>query len=74
MIISVSSSSNIEVGSKLDIPKQYLNIEDGKSLSVIYEFTQQFYTLGVSAVKGYREYKTTNDYSNDVIALIFLPM
>jgi hypothetical protein len=74
MIISVSSSSNIEVGSKLDIPKQYLNIEDGKSLSVIYEFTQQFYTLGVSAAKGYREYKTTNDYSNDVIALIFLPM
>jgi hypothetical protein len=74
MIISVSSNSNIEVGSKLDIPKQYLNIEDGKSLSVIYEFKQQFYTLGVSAAKGYREYKTTNDYSNDVIALIFLPM
>ena len=74
MIISVSSNSNIEVGSKIDIPKQYLNIEDGKSLSVIYEFTQKFYTLGVSAAKGYREYKTTNDYCNDVIALIFLPM
>ena len=74
MIISVSSNSNIEVGSKIDIPKQYLNIEDGKSLSVIYEFAQKFYTLGVSAAKGYREYKTTNDYCNDVIALIFLPM
>jgi hypothetical protein len=73
-IISVSSNGNIEVGSKLDLPKQYLDIDDGKSLSVIYEFTQQFYTLGVSAAKGYREYKTTNDYSNDVIALVFLPM
>jgi hypothetical protein len=73
-IISVSSGGNTDIGSKINIPKQHLNIENGKSISVIHEFKQQYYSLGVSAAKGYREYKTTNDYSNDVIAFVFLPM
>jgi len=50
-----------------------LDTQPGKSISKMQKIKSQHYILGVAATSGYREYKTTGDYTNDVLAFIFIP-
>lgn len=54
-----------------DVP---FTLKKGERRSMRVCFEQREYVLGVAVSNGYREYKTTKDYENDVIALIFMPL
>ncbi len=72
-IISVAHNSGLKVGDKLNIDNRYFHIENGFKHSEIIQYNDSDYALGVAVSKGYREYKTTEDYSNDVLAFVFTP-
>lgn len=58
------------VGSRLTLPSQILNLESGQSCEMQTSIGGHQVLLGATASKGYREYKTTGDYDNDVIAIV----
>ena len=73
-VISSTEYSPVQVGETLTLnEKSLLDVDNGKSLTCSLTYNKKQYVIGVSASKGYREYKTTGDYRNDVLAVIFLP-
>jgi chemotaxis signal transduction protein len=70
-----STSPNIPVGEKLDIPDELVNQASGEGCSRIIPFNGSYYGVGAHTSAGYREYKGEGDsYKNDVTALIFVPL
>ena len=75
MIISVTDNAPVQVGEKLQLEdSSLLKVENGDSKGCLLTYQGTEYVIGVSASEGYREYKTTGDYNNDVLAVIFLPL
>jgi hypothetical protein len=75
MVISASEGAPLHVGDHLPLAEHHLfELEPGESESQILAYADQQYIVGVAASKGYREYKTTGDYCNDVRAAIFIPL
>ncbi|MBW8189653.1 cache domain-containing protein [Neiella marina] len=73
-VISSTNESLATVGTIIPLEaSQVLSIENGQSLAELMTFNGRSYVVGISASSGYREYKTTSDYTNDVVCLIFLP-
>ena len=72
MVISSTKPDRHPPGSKLNIPSEFLMLEKGQSISNIIEMSGHYYTVGASCSSGYREYKNSNDYNNDIIAFIFI--
>ena len=68
------SNCRVEIGSELMIDDKFFALNRGQSVSEIIDYQEQHYMLGVAVSKGYREYKTTGDYKNDVIAFVFAPL
>lgn len=73
-IIISSTNPNFSVGDKLGVDEKYLALEQGQRMSSISLFEEGQYAIGAAKSQGYREYKTTGDYTNDVTALIFIPI
>lgn len=73
MVIS-STDENIKTGDVLDIDRSLFEMPNGKGMSKIIEHNGFFYAVGAHASSGYREYKQTDGYENDVIAMIFTPL
>ena len=73
-IISATETSPCHVGQQLNLAAQLFDIEAGNKHSEVYSFQGIEYILGVASSSGYREYKTTEDYENDVLAFIFVPV
>ena len=73
-IIAATEEAPCSVGEKLEVDEQLLNLGKGQSHAEIYSFQGTRYILGVATSSGYREYKTTGDYDNDVVAFIFIPI
>ena len=73
-IISVTDNSPCQIGEELDLDNELLAVAQGHKISKIRSFKGVEYVLGVAASAGYREYKTTGDYENDILAFIFLPI
>ena len=69
-----SSHSELPVGSRFDlkIHLDSLNLDEGDSS--ILAFKGQYYAVGVRKSSGYREYKCSDNYENEIIALIFYPL
>lgn len=72
-IISALRNDKLQVGDVFNIEPSYLQYKNGSSASSIIEYEGEVYGLGVAVSGGYREYKTTNDYHNDVICFLFVP-
>jgi hypothetical protein len=72
-IIAATEGAPCSIGEKLEVNEQLLKLGKGQSHAEIYSFQGTRYVLGVATSPGYREYKTTGDYDNDVIAFIFIP-
>jgi len=72
-IISIANNATLTVGDKLELDEHFFIAENGSSASEIVSYSSISYALGYAVTNGYREYKTTNDYKNDVIAFIFTP-
>jgi len=72
-IISVANNTELAVGDTLALDEHFFIAKNGSSFSEIITYNASSYAVGYAVTNGYREYKTTNDYINDVIAFIFIP-
>jgi chemotaxis signal transduction protein len=70
-----SSEDSLIPGSRLDISKEFFNLERGDSCSNIIIYKNCYYAVGSCMSSGYREYKSENEsHQTDVVALIFSPL
>ena len=74
MILSVANHFLYRVGEKLPIDDTYFKLKNGQTSSMLIKHSGENYVLGIAASKGYREYKTKDNYQNDVIAFVFIPI
>ncbi|MGB0205545.1 MAG: hypothetical protein ACPF9K_10920, partial [Neptuniibacter sp.] len=61
-----------DVGEKLNLPTSISRLRNGQSYEGLVTIGDRQLLLGATASSGYREYKTTGEYENPVIALIFV--
>ena len=73
MIISSTDGCPQQVGEVIQIDPLLLDLNNGEKDSRIVNYKGKTYAIGVAVSKGYREYKTTGDYQNDVVAFIMMP-
>ena len=70
LIIS-STNSELKVGTVLNIDSKLFNMINGESHSEIIIYDGNYYAIGIKCSQGYREYKVSDSYSNDVFAIFF---
>ncbi len=71
--IIASTSIDYPAGSQLNMDNSYFTIKNGERRSFIVELDSKPYILGLQCSHGYREYKRTDCYKNDIICFVFLP-
>ena len=62
------------VGSRLPLAPDLLQVADGNSVSRIAIHADQYAIVGCSASSGYREFKVTDGYQDDILAVVFEPL
>jgi len=68
-----TTNAELKLGTVLDLENKFFCINNGNSTSNIAVFNGSYYAVGVCMSRGYREYKgKTDNYSNDVVSLIFV--
>lgn len=72
-IIAIANNSGLSCGDYLNLGDCYFNLKAGEKMSEIMDYMDKKYILGVAASQGYREYKTIDNYTNDVLCLLFIP-
>ncbi len=72
-LLAVANHSALGVGDTLTLDDTLFTLKNGQRSSEVIQHEGRNYVLGMAASKGYREYKTVDDYRNDVIALVFIP-
>jgi len=65
-----STNSNLKPLDKVNLDDKYFSIKETIQDFVKYDNKDYFLTVALS--KGYREYKTTDNYKNDVLAFYFI--
>ncbi len=69
-----STSAAYAPGDLLPLPDTLFHGEQGERQSSVVELDGRYYTVGQQVSAGYREYKCSDGYVNDVICLIFTPI
>ncbi|MDD5717279.1 MAG: chemotaxis protein CheW [Sulfuricurvum sp.] len=69
-----STTPDITAGSVVTLPESILNLSPGQSEGMILAFNGIYYAIGASCSNGYREYKRSDGYTNDVIAILYRPI
>lgn len=69
-----STTPDHPVGSILNISSEYLWLGNGNGMSNIMAYRGKYYIVGCMTSFGYREYKNSNDYANDIISFVFVPL
>ncbi len=72
--VIASTLAELPAGSRLELNAGLFDLERGARQSALIDFQERKYAVGAAMSQGYREYKTTGDYDNDVLALIFVPV
>jgi chemotaxis signal transduction protein len=72
--IIASSSEEHQVGSIFAADKKFLALPRGARRSEIVVEGENSFVVGACASQGYREYKRSDDYTNDVIAVVYVPL
>ena len=72
-LIAIANNHQLKIGEKLVLDEHFFNLANGERSSDIIRYQSGNFVLGVAAANGYREYKTKDEYQNDVLALIFIP-
>ncbi|ACL72791.1 conserved hypothetical protein [Thioalkalivibrio sulfidiphilus HL-EbGr7] len=67
-----ATGGDLRPGDRIDLEGDLLSLENGTRRSALIEYRGRNYAVGAAVSQGYREYKTTNDYDNDVVALVFM--
>jgi len=70
-VIISSTNDELQIGESLNIDKKFFNLINGESHSEIIVYNGNYYSIGVKCSQGYREYKVSDSYSNDVFAIFF---
>ena len=69
-----STDESIEVGSTIALGESVLNLPCGRSHAQMIAYNGLYYALGATCSSGYREYKHSDGYRNDIIAVLFRPI
>ncbi|MBV5320324.1 MAG: chemotaxis protein CheW [Sulfuricurvum sp.] len=69
-----STTSTIAIGDILNLPESLLELSPGQSDAQILPYNGVYYALGATCSNGYREYKQSDGYDNDIIALLYRPI
>jgi chemotaxis signal transduction protein len=72
--IIASTDTKRPVGSNLDLDGDISQIAAGQSHSKIVEHDGQYAVMGCSASSGYREFKVSDGYKDDVLAIVYDPI
>jgi chemotaxis signal transduction protein len=72
--VIASTDPQHPVGSQLDLPAELQQLAGGHSASRIVVHDGQYAVLACSANSGYREFKTSDGYRDDVLAVVFEPL
>ncbi|MDX1796737.1 MAG: hypothetical protein R3219_08420, partial [Hydrogenovibrio sp.] len=69
---SILSSTNPElaIGQVLELPDEILDADNGQNDTIYWLWNGKPYLVGYKVSEGYREYKVTDGYENDVICLV----
>jgi chemotaxis signal transduction protein len=73
-IIATTDASPYRNGETLEIDREFFELQEGTGKSKIVLYNKTYYAVGCYSSRGYREFKTTGDYRNDVAALVFIPI
>ena len=73
-IIASSDGANYKNGEILWIDPEFFELQEGTGKSKIVLYNKKYYAVGCYSSRGYREFKTTGDYHNDVAAFVFIPI
>ncbi len=73
LIIS-STNPDFPAGSTINLDDSLFRLKKGERESTIVEIGSKAYALGLQVSNGYREYKKSDGYSNDIICMIFVPL
>lgn len=69
-----STASSQPVGSVLTLNRDLLDLPNGGSASRVVVHEGQYAILGCTVSSGYREFKVSDGYQDDVLALVFEPL
>jgi len=69
-----STSARHPVGTILDVDYAFFSLKNGEGMSNIIVHRGIYYIVGCTTSFGYREYKNSSDYSNDIISFVFVPL
>jgi len=72
-IIAAVNHPQLHAGDLLSLDDRWFILNKGQRSSEVVQYQGVNYVLGIAVSKGYREYKTIDDYSNDVLAFVFIP-
>ena len=72
--IIASTRSDLPVGSQIAVDPTLYRLGNGEREARLIEFEGRNWVVGAAMSHGYREYKTSGDYRNDITALIFIPL
>ena len=73
-IIASTDGSAYKNGDILAIDAEFFELQEGMGKSKIVLYNKKYYAVGCYSSRGYREFKTTGDYHNDVAAFVFIPI
>jgi hypothetical protein len=73
LIVSATDNCPQRVGEYCKVEQSLLDLENGQQQSLMMHYQGIRYAVGVAVSKGYREYKTTGDYNNDILAFVMVP-
>jgi hypothetical protein len=71
-IVSATEQAPLKVGQRLPLDAALFTLENGQQQSQMLTLKGQRYAVGIAVSKGYREYKTTGDYKNDILAFVLV--
>jgi chemotaxis signal transduction protein len=73
-IIATTGKSNFKTGEVFCSDPEFFELKAGTGKSKIVLYNKKYYAVGCYSSRGYREFKTTGDYQNDVAAFVFIPI
>lgn len=72
--IIASTSNNYPIGTLFQIDPIFLSLRNGESHSNIIEINNEKYIVWSACSSGYREYKVSDGYKNDIVCMVFVKL
>jgi hypothetical protein len=72
--VIASTDEQLAPGARIELDERLFALENGGRTSTLLRYRGRNYAVGAAMSQGYREYKTSGDYENDILALIFVPV